>query len=131
MNSGKPTPPAAEADAELIARLRSGDPYPGLAQMHAAADRITALAAENRTLRNAAVVADEQREALQAERDAAVKDAEMARAILARVYTGAGLYCDDGEIQDNRTHPFIDFKRDSFDDIAEKMMRRAAIAAKL
>lgn len=105
------TPPAAEADAELIARLRGA--YSTVFE------------------RSLAKRAADLIEALQAERDAAAKDAETGRAILARVYAGAALYCDDGEMQDNREPPFIDFKRDSFDDIREAMMRRAAIAAKL
>lgn len=34
------------------------------------------------------------------------------------------LYTDDGEIQDNTEHPFIDWKRDSVADIQQKLLER-------
>jgi hypothetical protein len=33
------------------------------------------------------------------------------RELLAYAYAGASLYTDDGELQDSRRHPFIDFLR--------------------
>jgi len=50
------------------------------------------------------------------------------RAMLAISYGGAGVYTDDGELQDCREHPFIDFRRDSLPQIAEKMTQRARAA---
>ena len=43
------------------------------------------------------------------------------RRMLAFAYSGVFLYCDDGELQDNRTKPIIDFRRDSFHEIKRKM----------
>lgn len=39
-------------------------------------------------------------------------------------YAGASAYTDDGEAQDNRDLPTIDFLRDSVPDIEDKMQRR-------
>lgn len=50
------------------------------------------------------------------------------RELLAYAYAGASLYADDGELQDSRRAPFIDFLRDSPDDIAAKMRRRGKAA---
>lgn len=50
------------------------------------------------------------------------------RELLAYAYAGASLYADDGELQDSRRIPFIDFLRDSPDDIAAKMRRRGKAA---
>lgn len=49
---------------------------------------------------------------------------EQLREMLARLYAGSDLYCDDGELQDARTEPFIDFKRDSVADIRYAMVER-------
>ena len=46
------------------------------------------------------------------------------RSLLAASYAGAMLYNDDGELQDNREQPFIDFLRDSPDEIERKMSER-------
>jgi hypothetical protein len=46
------------------------------------------------------------------------------RKMLAWTYSGFSLYCDDGELQDSREHPFIDFKRDSIQDLQSKMEQR-------
>ena len=46
------------------------------------------------------------------------------REMLAHLYAGSDLYCDDGELQDARTEPFIDFKRDSVADIRCAMVER-------
>ena len=50
------------------------------------------------------------------------------RELLAYAYAGASLYADDGELQDSRRAPFIDFLRDSPDDIAAKMRQRGKAA---
>lgn len=57
------------------------------------------------------------------EKDAA--DERALREMLAIVYCGPPhLYADDGELQDNRAAPRIDFKRDTVRTIAEKMAQR-------
>jgi hypothetical protein len=38
---------------------------------------------------------------------------------------GTALYRDDGELQDNSEYPFIDFKRDSTDEIIRKFAERS------
>lgn len=47
------------------------------------------------------------------------------RRMLAWACAGAALYHDDGELQDNREPPFIDFKRDSTEAITAKSQQRA------
>ena len=49
---------------------------------------------------------------------------EQLREMLARLYACSDLYCDDGELQDARGEPFIDFKRDSVADIRCAMVER-------
>ena len=49
---------------------------------------------------------------------------EQLREMLAHLYAGSDLYCDDGELQDARATPFIDFKRDSVADIRYAMVER-------
>ncbi|MGC4396030.1 hypothetical protein [Hydrogenophaga sp. T2] len=51
------------------------------------------------------------------------------RRMLCVAYAGASAYMDDGEAQDNRAHPSIDFLRDTPDVIRQKMMARAALAS--
>lgn len=51
------------------------------------------------------------------------------RQMLAFQSAGAMLYTDDGELQDNRAFPQIDFKRDPVDLILRKMRRRTLGAA--
>lgn len=46
------------------------------------------------------------------------------RIMFANYYAGSALYYDDGEMQDNRTPPFIDFKRDSLYEIKQKIAIR-------
>ncbi len=48
----------------------------------------------------------------------------MLRRLLAASYAGASIYHDDGELQDNRRLPFIDFRRDTPTEIGEKMYQR-------
>lgn len=48
------------------------------------------------------------------------------RTMFAVSYAGAGLYCDDGELQDNTMQPFIDFRRDSPAQILQKQAERAS-----
>jgi hypothetical protein len=66
------------------------------------------------------------------------QDEEIARlrCMLAQQIAGHLLYADDGELQDNTTHPWIDFKRDTIADIVLKLDIRAreklaSIAAKV
>jgi len=49
---------------------------------------------------------------------------EQLREMLARLYAGSDLYCDDGELQDARATPYIDFKRDSVAEIRCAMVER-------
>ena len=53
------------------------------------------------------------------------------RKMLASCYVGTALYADDGELQDNREQPFIDFKRDSVDEIVKKMHQRVVAILQL
>ena len=46
------------------------------------------------------------------------------RTMIAFCHTGSDLYADDGELQDNRTQPFIDFKRDPVSVIEGKLAAR-------
>lgn len=46
------------------------------------------------------------------------------RRLLAFSHAGVHLYVDDGELQDNRFLPCIDFKRDSVSLIKEKLIAR-------
>ena len=46
------------------------------------------------------------------------------RRMLAVANAGYALYHDDGELQDNRIHPCIDYKRDSVKVIQEKLLKR-------
>jgi len=50
------------------------------------------------------------------------------RILLALLYSGSDLYRDDGELQDNRIRPFIDFKRDTVEEIKKAMQDRAGAA---
>jgi len=49
---------------------------------------------------------------------------QVLRQLLAYRVAGAKLYDDDGELQDNSVHPFIDFKRDAVDAIETKLYER-------
>ncbi len=51
-------------------------------------------------------------------------DNKVLRTLLATCYAGADLYTDDGQLQDNRRQPFIDFGNDSVDEIDCKLMER-------
>lgn len=59
-----------------------------------------------------------------AELQALAADEQVLRRILASSYGGTLLYADDGELQDNRMPPMIDFRRDSPELIATKMAER-------
>jgi len=52
-------------------------------------------------------------------------DCKKLRMMLAMTYSGfRNLYLDDGELQDASVRPFIDFKRDSVNDIEYKITKR-------
>ncbi len=53
-----------------------------------------------------------------------VPDERLLRQLLAIRVAGPTLYADDGELQDNSVHPFIDFKRDSASEIERKLIER-------
>lgn len=61
--------------------------------------------------------------------DVASENREL-RIMLAIAHAGLSLYTDDGELQDNRVLPFIDFKRDSVAEIERKLRERAYASAK-
>jgi hypothetical protein len=46
------------------------------------------------------------------------------RLMLCMAYAGSGAYTDDGEMQDNSSLPFIDFRRDSAAEIQRKIIQR-------
>lgn len=46
------------------------------------------------------------------------------RILLALSYSGGNLYADDGELQDASKHPFIDWRRDSIDELERKVKER-------
>lgn len=46
------------------------------------------------------------------------------RRMLALSYSGSGLYHDDGELHDNSADPFIDFWRDTAEEIEDKIQTR-------
>lgn len=53
------------------------------------------------------------------------KEIESLRHLCGALYAGPALYLDDGEIQDNRDTPFIDFLRDPPEEIRQKIITRA------
>lgn len=55
----------------------------------------------------------------------ATNDERRLRRMLAHSYSGAALYCDDGELQDGQVLPAIDFLRDSTAIISRNMKHRA------
>lgn len=63
-----------------------------------------------------------------AQRASLAATVERLRGLFASAYSGAALYTDDGELQDSSRRPFIDFKRDSIDDIEKKIAERARTA---
>jgi hypothetical protein len=68
----------------------------------------------------------------EAAREAEVKwlraENEALRDLLCSVHAGALAYRDDGEMQDSTTHPCIDFKRDSPEQIRSALRRRSEAA---
>ena len=58
-----------------------------------------------------------------------VAEVQALRAMFAVSYAGAMLYTDNGELQDNRELPHIDFLRDALSTIVKKLRERAARAA--
>lgn len=67
---------------------------------------------------------------LQPDCSAAASENRELRIMLAIAHAGLSLYTDDGELQDNRVQPFIDFKRDSVSEIERKLRERAYASAK-
>lgn len=62
---------------------------------------------------------------LEAERERLAAENREIRRAWCVAYAGlACIYTDDGEMQDNRFHPTIDFMRDGVDVIREKMKQR-------
>ncbi len=59
------------------------------------------------------------------ERGQLIAENDELRSMLAHCYAGSALYDEDGELQDNRAEPFIDFKRDSTAAIRAAMHTRA------
>ncbi len=55
-------------------------------------------------------------------------DEQLLRQMLAFACAGHHLYCDDGELQDNRWPFMIDFMRDSVQDIQNKIAERSMLA---
>ncbi len=55
-----------------------------------------------------------------------LKENDELRTMLAVAHCGGShqLYHDDGELQDTRAHPFIDWRRDSIDEIQRKLLER-------
>jgi len=53
-----------------------------------------------------------------------IENMEM-RVMLAVCHAGVYLYADDGELQDTREEPCIDWKRDSIEEIHNKLVLRA------
>jgi hypothetical protein len=47
------------------------------------------------------------------------------RILAGGLFGGSDLYMDDGEVQDNREYPHIDFLRDAPEEIREKIITRA------
>lgn len=67
--------------------------------------------------------------ALSQPQEAAPSDNERKlRRMLCVAYAGSLAYMDDGEMQDSAQHPFIDFLRDSADEIQAKFQQRGAKA---
>lgn len=55
------------------------------------------------------------------------RDEQTLRRLLAYRVAGALLYADDGELQDNSTFPYIDFKRDPVSVIEQKLIDRTIL----
>lgn len=66
----------------------------------------------------------ESAKALEAQRDKLGEDSKELRRMVAFAHTNGRLYFDDGELQDTTAHPFIDWKRDSIEEIKEKLAER-------
>lgn len=62
-----------------------------------------------------------------AENERLREDDKQLRIMLAVSYSGSLLYLDDGELQDSRILPYIDFVRDSPETIAKKFIERLKI----
>jgi hypothetical protein len=54
-----------------------------------------------------------------------LRENQQLRTMCAVAHAGSALYKDDGELQDSRAIPFIDWRRDSVDEIRRKLGERA------
>lgn len=67
-------------------------------------------------------------QALKDDRDRLRAENEALRDLLCSAHAGVLAYRDDGEMQDSTTHPCIDFKRDTPEQIRSALHRRADAA---
>jgi hypothetical protein len=59
------------------------------------------------------------------------REEQVLRRLLAYRVAGALLYTDGGELQDSTFYPYVDFKRDSVDEIERKLGERTRASIKL
>lgn len=82
------------------------------------------VATKNRTCQRCVNLHRETAYALPGLLDAADENAKL-REVLAFAYSGApNLYADDGELTDNTIYPYIDYRRDSVEEIKRKIAIR-------
>lgn len=110
---------AYEAALEQAARVAEADDFAGRPMQHAIAFAI-------RSLKEQPEQPDAVHQTTRAGEGSTglTRDERKLRFLLCSAYAGALGYYDDGEAQDNRVFPFIDFMRDSPDDIQRKMWER-------
>ena len=86
---------------------------------------VSALRAELASMRTCFEAADRERSELRERAERAKAENRALRRLLAVRVSGASLYTDDGELQDNSQHPFIDYYLDSPAVIHRKLQERA------
>jgi hypothetical protein len=74
---------------------------------------------------------DEAYREIRARLEGLVRDNRVLRVTLALQVSGTNLYGDDGELSDCSEHPFIDYKRDSLQEIGLKLRERSTRRASL
>ena len=89
---------------------------------------VCALRAELASMRQCFDAADRERSGLRDRAERAEAENRALRRLLAVRVSGASLYTDDGELQDNSQHPCIDYYFDSPAEIHRKLQERAAPA---